>query len=153
MRLDPLLGELIEYVEWSRRGVRRNGSHFAPCGQMGADSCSSRVALRALRLRVLGVIGSAAWLSPPPGVVRGVRYARGIGTDHAEDAENAEDAAALRQTLPDFLVTTRATQSLAQCIVERQDPDTLKVFRLASSRKKSAPNSALSSMRMDNNNL
>jgi len=24
-------------------------SHFAPCGQMGADSCSSRVALRALR--------------------------------------------------------------------------------------------------------
>ena len=41
-------------------------------------------------------------------------------------------APALRQTLPDFLVNTREPHSLAKCIVERQDLDTLAMFRLAS---------------------
>jgi len=38
----------------------------------------------------------------------------------------------LRQTLPDFLVSTRETHSLATCIVERQDLDTFEMFHLAS---------------------
>ncbi len=41
-------------------------------------------------------------------------------------------AHALRQTLPDFLVNTREPHSLAKFIVERQDPDTFEMFRLAS---------------------
>ena len=41
-------------------------------------------------------------------------------------------AEVFRQTLPDFLVNTAETHSLATCIVERQDPDTFEMFRLAS---------------------
>jgi len=90
VRIDPPLGELIEYVERSRRGVRRNDPWFEPCGQMGADSWSSRVALRALRLRVLSVIGSAACASPLPGsrTRRTVRTGQWNGS--RKGAEHAE---------------------------------------------------------------
>ena len=115
-------------------GVRRNDFRFELCGRRGTDSCSSRGARRSLRLRVLCVIGSAACSSPPwsrarrmvrTGQCNGSR--RGLG-----GAEHAENAEALRQTLPDFLVHTRETHSLAKCLVERQDPDPFEMFRVAS---------------------
>jgi len=40
-------------------------------------------------------------------------------------------ANALRQSLPEFLLNTLKTDSLAKFIVERQDPDTFEMFRLA----------------------
>lgn len=40
-------------------------------------------------------------------------------------------ANALRQCLPDFLLNTLESDSLAKFIVERQDPDTFEMFRLA----------------------
>ena len=40
-------------------------------------------------------------------------------------------ANALRQILPDFLLNTLESDSLAKFIVERQDPDTFEMFRLA----------------------
>jgi len=59
VRIEPPPGELIEFVELSRKGVWRNDSHLAICGQMGADSCSSRVALRSLRDRFSGLFVAA----------------------------------------------------------------------------------------------
>ena len=40
-------------------------------------------------------------------------------------------ANALRQSLPEFLLNSAKTNSLAKFIVERQDPDTFEMFRLA----------------------
>jgi len=41
-------------------------------------------------------------------------------------------ATALRHTLPDFLLNTAHTNTLAKFIVERQDPDRMSLFRIAS---------------------
>jgi hypothetical protein len=41
-------------------------------------------------------------------------------------------ASAMRQTLPEFLLSTAESNFLAKFIVERQDPDELEMFRLAS---------------------
>ena len=129
VRIDPPLGELIESAVRSRRIVRWNDSCFEPCGHMGADSSSSRVALGELRLRVLCVIGSAACSSPPPGrqARRTVRTGQWNGS-----RRGAGHAEALRQTVSDCLLNTRETHSLATCIVERQDLDSSEMFRLAS---------------------
>jgi len=115
----------MEYVELSRRRAWRNDSHFEPCGQMGADACSSVFSAppRPLRDRFSGLC--APYAAPD---FRAAATHRPLNQSR-RGAEHAESAEALHPILPDFLVT------LAQPIVERQNPDTFAIFRLASSRK------------------
>jgi len=101
------------------RAMRSEGYRFLLFACCSAFSAPPSL----LRDRFSGLFVAPPWSRARRTVRTGQCNGSRLGAEHAE---------ALRQTLPDFLVHTRETHSLAKCLVERQDPDPFEMFRVAS---------------------